>query len=108
MGEFGDWFGVAGPEPESAFVAHDRLTAMHPFADGNGRTARLLMNLMLIRGGYPPVAVRPEDRKLYLDALERGSLTDDWTPFQILLHERLEATLTDYLAAAREALPPAE
>jgi len=33
-----------------------------PFNDGNGRTARLLMNLILIRAGYPPIAVRPEDR----------------------------------------------
>ena len=54
-----------------AFDAHFRLTAIHPFADGNGRTARLLMNLLLLRGGYPPLAVRPEDRKIYLDTLER-------------------------------------
>ena len=40
------------------------------------------MNLVLIRGGYPPVAVRPEDRKPYLDALERASLAGDLQPFQ--------------------------
>ncbi len=63
MEEFGSWLSVAPATPEGAFEAHFRLTAIHPFSDGNGRTARLLMNLMLIRGGYPPVAVRPEDRK---------------------------------------------
>jgi Fic family protein len=47
------------------------------FADGNGRTARLLMNLMLLRGGYPPIAIRPEDRKTYLDALEEVSVWED-------------------------------
>lgn len=87
--------------PAAAFTAHARLTAIHPFSDGNGRTARLLMNLLLIRGGYVPVAVRPEDRKTYLDALEHGSLTGDAAPFQRFLHERLDATLADYLDALR-------
>ena len=74
---------------------------------GNGRNARLLMNLMLIRGGYPPVAVRPEDRKTYLDALERGSLADDLLPFRSFMHERLDATLGEYLNALEAALPRA-
>ena len=49
--------------------------------------------------------MRPEDRKAYLDALERASLADDLQPFQRLLHERLEATLDDYLRTLGEALP---
>jgi len=108
MERFGAWLSTAPLDPGTAFDAHFRLTAIHPFGDGNGRTARLLMNLMLIRAGYPPVAVRPEDRKTYLDALERGSLTEDLSPFQSFMHERLDATLTEYLIALREALPPAE
>ncbi len=92
-------------EPEAAFDIHFRLTAIHPFADGNGRTARLLMNLMLIRGGYPPIAVRPEDRKHYLDTLEHGSLREDLRPFQTFMHERLDATLGEYLIAVQEGLP---
>ena len=105
MEEFGVWLSSASAEPASAFEGHFRLTAIHPFSDGNGRTARLLMNLMLIRAGYPPVTVRPEDRKPYLDALERGSLADDLQPFQRLMHERLDATLGEYLDVLREALP---
>jgi Fic family protein len=81
------------------------LTAIHPFSDGNGRAARLLMNLLLIRGGYVQVAVRPEDRKTYLDALERASLADDLEPFQTFMHERLDSTLAEYLGALREAWP---
>jgi Fic family protein len=102
MAEFDTWLKAAPPDPPAAFEAHFRLTAIHPFADGNGRTARLLMNMMLIRGGYPPVAVRPQDRKTYLDALERGSLAEDLVPFQAFLHERLDATLGEYLSALRE------
>lgn len=105
MTSFGRWLAAAPAEPVSAFEAHFRLTAVHPFGDGNGRTARLLMNGMLIRGGYPPVSVRPEDRNAYLDALERGSPADDLRPFQTLMHERLDATLGEYLSALNEALP---
>jgi Fic family protein len=106
MEAFGSWLGTAGLDPETSFAAHFRLTAIHPFADGNGRTARLLMNLMLIRGGFPPVAVRPEDRKTYLDSLEHGSLADELAPFQFLLHQRLDSTLEDYLDVVREATSP--
>jgi len=104
MGSFGTWLENASAEPATSFEGHFRLTAIHPFGDGNGRTARLLMNLLLIRGGYPPVAVRIEDRKTYLDTLEHGSLADDLQPFQTFMHERLDATLAEYLSALREAL----
>ena len=53
------------------------------------------MNLLLLRAGYPPVAVRPEDRKRYLDALEQASMQGDLSSFQHLLCERLDATLDD-------------
>jgi Fic family protein len=105
MEEYGAGLAKAGPEPAAAFDAHFRLVAIHPFADGNGRTARLLMNLMLLRAGYPPVAVRPEDRKTYLDALEHASMREDLAPFQTFMHERLDATLAEYLSALEEALP---
>jgi Fic family protein len=102
MAEFGTWLEIPPATPRAAFDAHFRLTAIHPFSDGNGRTARLLMNLLLIRGGYPPVPVRPEDRRVYLAALERGSLMDDLAPFQVFMHERLEATMAAYVEALEE------
>jgi Fic family protein len=104
MAELGQQIETGAATPASAFDAHFRLTAIHPFSDGNGRTARLLMNLLLIRAGYVPVAVRPEDRKPYLDALESGSLTGDWAPFQTFMHRLLDATLADYLNAMQESL----
>jgi Fic family protein len=106
MKEYGEWLGKAQPVPAASFDAHYRLVAIHPFADGNGRTARLLMNLLLLREGYPPVAVRPEDRKTYLDTLEQASVRNDIKPFQIFMHQRLDATLGEYLSALQEALPP--
>ncbi len=106
MKEFGEWLGKADPVPATSFDAHFRLVAIHPFSDGNGRTARLLMNLLLLREGYPPVAVRPEDRKEYLDTLQHASMKDDMKPFQTFMHRRLDATLGEYLSALQEALPP--
>jgi Fic family protein len=98
MHDFGQWLRAAEPSPATSFDAHFRLAAIHPFSDGNGRTARLLMNLLLLRQGYPPIAVRPEDRKTYLDTLEHASTRDDLTPFQIFMHRLLDVTLDEYLS----------
>jgi Fic family protein len=105
MKDFGEWLNKAAPAPATSFNAHFRLVEIHPFSDGNGRTARLLMNLLLLQEGYPPVAVRPEDRKEYLDTLQHASMKDDLKPFQTFMHKRLDATLDEYLAALQEALP---
>ena len=105
MKDYGDWLAKAEPEPAKSFDAHFRLAA-HPFSDGNGRTARLLMNLRLLRERYPPVAVPPEDRKTYLETLEYASTRDDIKPFQKFMHQRLDVTLGEYLIALQEALPP--
>lgn len=107
MGDISAWLSVAPATPETAFTAHRRLVDIHPFNDGNGRTARLLMNLVLIRGGYPPVAVRPEDRLSYLHALQQAQAGGGDAAFKTLLYERLDATLGEYLSALKEALPSA-
>lgn len=108
MGDFARWLDAAPVTPETAFTAHRRLVDIHPFNDGNGRTARLLMNLVLLRAGYPPVAVRPEDRPAYIDALQQAQSGGGADQFGRLLYERLDATLDDYLAAARQAVPDAK
>jgi Fic family protein len=103
MGDFAARLAAAPDTPPSAFMAHRRLVDIHPFNDGNGRTARLLMNLILIRGGYPPVAVRPEDRPAYVHALQQARTEAGARDFDRLLCERLNAALDMYLAALREA-----
>ena len=108
MGDFAAWLAAAPDAPETAFAAHRRLVAIHPFNDGNGRTARLLMNLVLIRAGYPPVAVRPEDRPAYIRGLQKTDAGQPLSDLDRLLYRRLDATLAECLSAAREALPPPE
>jgi Fic family protein len=97
MTDFAAWLRTAADTPETAFHAHLRLVGIHPFNDGNGRTARLLMNLVLIRGGYPPVAVRPEDRLDYIRSLQRAQSGHGTESFMRLLYQRLDATLDEYL-----------
>ena len=102
MEEFGRELANWPATPNASFEAHFRLVRIHPFADGNGRTARLLMNLLLVRAGYRPIAVRPVDRSEYLDALETASNQDDIGPFQALMHRRLADTMAQYVQVIRE------
>jgi Fic family protein len=105
MRDFSDWLGTAADTPQTAFTAHRRLVAIHPFNDGNGRTARLLMNMVLIRGSYPPVSVRPIDRPAYIAALQQAETGGNTEAFDRLLFERLDATLAEHITAARQTLP---
>jgi Fic family protein len=110
MAAFGSRLETAAATPVAALDAHFDLASIHPFSDGNGRTARLLMNLILIRGGYPPMAVRPEDRAQYLASLEHSQLSEDRGSFRGFMAQRLDTTLTEYLDLLRQTVvesPPA-
>lgn len=86
---------------EFAALAHYRLVTIHPFYDGNGRTSRLLMNLILMQAGFPPVAIEVEDRMRYYDSLELAN-NGDIRPFIRFIAECTERTLDEYLAATME------
>ena len=84
-----------------AAAAHAWLAQVHPFVDGNGRTARIVMNLMLMRRGYPIAIITKEDRERYYDALEE-SQSSDLSPLAYLLVESVEESLEEYEVAAKE------
>ncbi|MCQ3808869.1 MAG: Fic family protein [Acidimicrobiia bacterium] len=58
--------------PEALGMLHCRFEQMHPFLDGNARTGRLVLNLILVRLGYPPVVIHKRNRNKYLRALRRA------------------------------------
>jgi Fic family protein len=97
MQKLGVWLGQVSATADGSFEAHFRLSAIHPFRAGTGRTLRLLNESAFVTQSYPPVSVRQEDRLAYLDALEHASCTQDLAPFQRFMPERLEATLEEYL-----------
>jgi Fic family protein len=114
MAEFASWLNSPGAQAHHpvlyAAEAHHRFVSIHPFRDGNGRTGRLLMNLLLLRVGYPIVIIPNEQRQQYIEALVQGQQLGDWEGFYQLAIAATETALVDLLGvlatAATDAEPP--
>ena len=76
-----------------AVLGHWLFGYIHPWADGNGRMARFVMNVLLASGGYPWTVIRVDDRDAYLASLERASIHHDMEPFARFLAERVALAL---------------
>lgn len=81
---------------ELAARIHHKMVYIHPFIDGNGRTARLVMNLMLMREGYPLVVVLKNDRMKYYRALSQAD-NDIYQPLVRFIAQAVERSLNIYL-----------
>ncbi len=84
---------------ELASNMHEKLVSIHPFIDGNGRTARLVMNLILLRNGYPVTVINSENSKRqdYYNALEQSQVAQNNLPFQLLVADYVKQWLFNYL-----------
>ncbi len=80
-----------------AALLHGELVKIHPFVDGNGRTSRLLMNLVLMNNGYNPVIIKKESRLKYYEALDKAHTTGDYTDFVKLVNKLEIEMLKKYL-----------
>jgi Fic family protein len=86
---------------EKAARLHHGISSIHPFADGNGRTARLAMNFVLLAAGYPPISIPTTPREAYYNALESAD-SGDLKTFQAFLETELHKEFDNNL----EALEP--
>ncbi len=107
MTDFIKWLaGQQGKHPvRVAANAHFKLVSIHPFIDGNGRTARLLMNLVLIINSYPMAVVRNEDRIKYLQAINKGQKENNLNAFYKIIEQSVDRSVSAYINAAKGKLP---
>jgi len=89
---------------EFAAIAHHRFVSIHPFEDGNGRTGRLLMNLILMKAGYPIAIIQKNDRKKYYQALQSAD-SDDPEAFVRVTAQAVERVLNLYLRVSEKSTP---
>ena len=83
---------------ELAAWTHAEFVRIHPFVDGNGRTARMLMNYQLMLAGFLPISVAKEQRLEYYDALEAYAVRGELDSFADMVAALEEARLDEYLA----------
>lgn len=100
MEKFIKWYeeeGIMLNPIERAARVHVDFVKIHPFIDGNGRTARLLLNLELMKEGYPPIIIRNENRVQYYNALDLAHTQGEYNRFNELVVEELGRSLDLYL-----------
>ena len=81
-----------------ATIFHHKLVWIHPFFDGNGRTVRLAMNLLLMRKGFPPALILKNDRKKYYEALNQAN-KGSYHKLHLLMLQAIERSLNIYINA---------
>jgi Fic family protein len=87
-----------------AAEAHTNFVGIHPFIDGNGRTARLLMNLILLQNGYVPAVIKNKDRVNYLDAIETWQNKNEREMFYNIVIDCEKESLEIYLKTIKEKI----
>jgi Fic family protein len=107
MEEWANWLeeNQALHPAELAALAHHRLVAIHPFVDGNGRMARLVMNLLLMRQGYPPTVILRANRRQYYRVLAQAD-AGQVKSLVNFVGRALERSLTLYLQACTPQVSP--
>ncbi|MEN8219175.1 MAG: Fic family protein [Pseudomonadota bacterium] len=97
MENFIRWYQASKLHPvERAARVHCDFVKIHPFTDGNGRTARLLMNMELMKSGFPAVVLPVERRLAYYETLDKAHVEGDYVPFISLISEMVVLGFVPY------------
>ena len=102
MEQMMNWYYTAGVDlhpVERGAMLHAIFVGIHPFIDGKGRTSRLLLNLEMMKDGFPPVIIKVENRLAYYEALDKAHTTEDYKDFIALVEREAEDSLDLYLSA---------
>ncbi|MGE7090326.1 Fic family protein [Lysinibacillus sp. NPDC048646] len=105
MEQLMDWYNTEGIQLHPAVrgaMLHVIFVGIHPFIDGNGRTSRLLLNLELMKDGYPPVVIKVENRLVYYEALDKAQTMQDVDDFIQLVIAEVNDSLDLYLSVMNE------
>ncbi|MFJ5625307.1 Fic family protein [Peribacillus loiseleuriae] len=102
MEQLMNWYDIEAQKlhpVERGAMLHAIFVGIHPFIDGNGRTSRLLLNLELMKAGYPAVVIKVENRLAYYEALDKSHTKKDYCDFIQLIAKEVEDSLNLYLSA---------
>lgn len=105
MEEFNIWLKTTSGHPITiAAEAHLKFVTIHPFIDGNGRTARLLMNLLLMQQGYPPALIMPQEHATYISSLAQAQTTGICEKYYTVICNAIDRSLDIYIETAEKSL----
>src|SRR5437764_5804036 len=96
------------PIPEELGRIHNEFERIHPFIDGNGRAGRLILNLILVRLGYPPVIIFKRQRQAYLTAMQRADANDYGALGELVaraMHDNLNRFIVPNVAGPARLVP---
>jgi Fic family protein len=101
MGEFVKWLHGQNKDHPAKIAAdtHLKLVSIHPFVDGNGRTARLLLNLILMQNSYPPALIRKEDREEYINSINEAQTRENTDNYYKIIYKAINRSLNIYQKA---------
>lgn len=99
MSKLIEWYENSAPDlhpVERSAHIHTHFAGIHPFIDGNGRVARLLLNFELLKSGFPAIVIEEKDRSIYYDGISQAILSNDYALLINMISNKLKEAFDEY------------